>query len=176
MKKLILLSLLGGVVMFIWGFISWAILPWHMSVANKFTDEAAVSQVLKQNAPQAGVYFLPFDEKDHGPGQTGAFANVLPDGTAMNIGKQMLISLLTQTISAFIGLLIIVHTARANFLHTVGLFGIIGLIISFASHAPYWNWFGFSSSYTLVIIADTTIAWLLAGLAIGKFLSPTSPH
>ena len=81
MKKNALLSLVAGLVLFVWGFISWAVLPWHMMVANKFTNEAAVSQVLKDNSPQQGVYYLPFSEKDHGPEQVGAFVNVLPQGT-----------------------------------------------------------------------------------------------
>ncbi|MEK6698785.1 MAG: hypothetical protein AABZ10_07060 [Nitrospirota bacterium] len=63
MKKHILPSILAGIVLFVWGFISWALLPWHMTVANKFADEAAVSRVLKENAPQSGVYYLPFSEK-----------------------------------------------------------------------------------------------------------------
>lgn len=60
MKKNLLLSIVAGLVLFVWGFISWAVLPWHMMVANGFADEAAVSQVLKENAPQEGVYYLPF--------------------------------------------------------------------------------------------------------------------
>jgi len=172
MKKILWLSLLGGVVMFIWGFISWAILPWHMTTANKFTDEAAVSQVLKENAPRKGIYFLPFSEADHGPEQVGAFANVLPDGTAMNMGINMLIGLVTSCVSVFLGLCLLYMASGLSYWGKVGFFALLGLTIGFVSHAPYWNWFSFSTAYINVIILDILITWILAGLAVVKF-APT---
>ena len=49
-----------------------------------------------------------------------------------------------------------------------------GLTIGFVSHFPYWNWFGFSTAYTLVIIVDSLIAWFLAGLVLAKFVEGKS--
>ena len=172
MKKILLLSLLGGLVMFIWGFISWAILPWHMTTAKKFSDEAAVSQVLKENAPQKGVYFLPFSEEDHGPEQVGAFANVLPGGTDMNMSVMMLTGLVTSCVSAFLGLCLLSMTGGLSYWGKVGFFALLGLAIGFVSHAPYWNWFSFSTAYINVIILDILITWILAGLAVARF-APT---
>lgn len=169
MKKNILLSLVAGVMLFVWGFISWAVLPWHMMVANKFTDEAAVSQALKANAPQAGVYYLPFSEKDHGPNQAGAFANVLPQGTEMNMGRQMAIGLITQIVSAFLVLSLMSMTTSLSYWSKVGFFALAGLTIGFVSHAPYWNWFGFPASYVSITILDILIGWTLAGLTVAKF-------
>lgn len=169
MKRHALLSLAAGVVLFVWGFISWALLPWHMAVANKFTDEAAVSQALKANAPRAGVYFLPFSEADHGPNQAGAFANVLPQGTEMNMGKQMSIGLITQIVSAFLVLGLASMTSGLTYWGKVGFISLTGLTIGFVSHAPYWNWFGFPAPYIGVMIFDTLIGWTLAGLAVAKF-------
>lgn len=169
MKKNVLLSLVAGLVLFVWGFVSWVALPWHMMVANKFTDEATVSQVLKDNSPQAGVYYLPFSEKDHGPHQVGAFVNVLPQGTEMNMGKQMSIGFITQVLSAFLVLSLISITSGLNYWGKVGFFSLAGLTIGFVSHAPYWNWFGFSTPYVAVTIADFLVGWTLAGLTVAKF-------
>ncbi len=169
MKKNLLLSLLAGVLLFVWGFISWAVLPWHMMVASKFTNEAAVSQVLKANAPQTGVYYLPFSEKDHGPDQVGAFANVLPQGTEMNMGRQMSIGLVTQIVSAFLVLSLLSMTRGLTYWGKAGFFALAGLTIGFVSHAPYWNWFGFPAPYVGVTILDSLIGWTLAGLAVAKF-------
>ena len=169
MKQHLLMSVAAGVVLFVWGFVSWAVLPWHNLTANKFTNEAAVSRVLKENAPQAGIYFLPFSEKDHGPNQTGAFANVLPQGTDMNMGKLMATALVTQMISAFLVLWLLLQSAAKTFWHRVGFMALVGFVIGFVSHAPYWNWFGFSTPYVLVIILDSIIGWTLAGLAVARF-------
>lgn len=169
MKKSALAAVLGGLVLFLWGFVSWAVLPWHESVAHKFDDEVAVAQVLKANAPEQGVYYLPFAEEDHKQGETAAFVNVLPQGFDMNMGKLMGIGLLTQIISVFLVFVLLRQTRSLRYLGKVMFIALAGLIIGFVSHAPYWNWFGFSTSYVVVIILDTVIGWTLAGLVIARF-------
>lgn len=170
MKKNLLLSVVAGIVLFVWGFVSWAVLPWHSMVANKFTNEASVSKILKENSPRQGVYYLPFSEKDHGPNQVGAFVNVLPQGTEMNMGRQMATGLVTQIVSAFLVLALLMRAGDLTFQGRVGFLALVGLVIGFVSHAPYWNWFGFPAPYVLVIILDTTIGWTLAGLAVARFM------
>jgi len=140
-------------------------------VANKFTNEAAVAQALKENSPQQGVYFLPFSEKDHAPNQVGAFANVLPQGTDMNMGKQMATAVMTQIIGAFLVLMLLNQTSGLSYYGKVGFVALVGLVIGFVSHAPYWNWFGFPAPYVLVTLLDTTIGWFLAGLAVARFVT-----
>lgn len=171
MKKNICLSLIAGLVLFVWGAISWVVLPWHNMVANKFTNEAAVSQVLKENAPHAGIYNLPFSEKDQSPGQVGAFANVLPQGTEMNMGKQMIIGLITDIVSAFLVLTLVGTTSGLTYWGNVRFFALAGLMIGFVSHAPYWNWFWFSTPYVVVSILDALVGWTFAGLVAGRFAS-----
>lgn len=169
MKRNLLLSVPAGLVLFVWGFVSWAVLPWHNMVTNQFTDEVAVAQVLKANSPRQGVYFLPYSEKDHGPDQLGAFVNVLPQGTEMNMGKQMATAVATQILGALLVLILLGQTSGLRYWGKVGFFALAGLAIGFVSHMPYWNWFGFSTTYTLVMILDTCMAWLLAGLAVARF-------
>ena len=169
MKTNLLLSVVAGLVLFVWGFISWAVLPWHNMVANKFTDEAAVARVLKANSPQQGIYFLPYAEKDHGPDQLGAFVNVLPQGTDMNMGKQMATAVVTQILGAWLVLLLLSQTSGLTYWGKVGFVSLMGLTIGFVGHVPYWNWFGFSTPYTLVTILDTLFGWVMAGLAVAKF-------
>ena len=169
MKRTVLLSVVAGIVLFVWGFISWAVLPWHNMVANKFVNEAAISQALKDNSPQRGVYYLPYSEEDHGPKQVGAFVNVLPQGTEMNMGRQMAVGLVTQILSALLVLGLLSMTKGLTYSGKVGFFALVGLIIGFVSHAPYWNWFGFPTPYIVVMILDISIGWTLAGLAMAKF-------
>ena len=138
-------------------------------MASKFTDEAAISRALKANAPETGIYFLPFSEKDHGPNQVGAFASVLPMGTDMNMGKMMGVGIITNIISAFLVITLFSFVSVRGYGARVGLYALVGFCIGFISHAPYWNWFGFATPYVAVIIIDTTIAWTLAGLAVSKF-------
>jgi hypothetical protein len=45
---------------------------------------------------------------------------------------------------------------------------VAGLAASIVSDLPNWNWWGFSGSYTAVMVADSTLTWLFAGLVIAK--------
>ena len=67
-KYLVTATIVGGVVLFLWGFITHSLLPQPM---NYFKDEMAVVQVLRANAAVNGIYL----------GPRGVFASVamLPD-------------------------------------------------------------------------------------------------
>ena len=171
MKNNLLAILLSAAVLFVWGYLSWAVLPWHMSVAHQFTDESSVIQALKENAPEAGIYYLPFAEEDYKPGVPAAFVNVLPDGYDMNMGKKMSIGFIGQMVAAFLALMLLRRTTNLGYWERVGFVALVGLTVAFISHFPYWNWFEFSGPYILVILIDSVIAWTLAGLVMAKFVS-----
>lgn len=64
MKKLILASLLASVLVFIWGFVVWAVLGPIVSPFHTVTDEVAVGEALKQYLKSGdGTYFLPNPSK-----------------------------------------------------------------------------------------------------------------
>ena len=174
MKNCILAVVLSAVVLFVWGFISWTILPWHNAVANKFADESAVAAVLKENASSAGMYYLPFAQEDLKPGVLFVLANVLPDGVESGMVGMMVVAVLGQAVSALLVLLLLCKTSNLDYWGRVRFVALAGVAIGFVSHFPYWNWFGFSTSYTLVIILDTLIAWTLAGLILARFVEGKS--
>lgn len=64
MKRIFIATLVGAVVAFFWGFISWQLLPWHQM--NHFKDDAAVAKAISENAPRHGLYVLP-RHGDKGP-------------------------------------------------------------------------------------------------------------
>src|SRR5437867_7468408 len=71
LKSLSLGGLIGGMVLFAWGVVSWMLLPWHLATLEKFKDEAKVAQALTANATKSGVYLLPNVHK-HEPGMPEA--------------------------------------------------------------------------------------------------------
>lgn len=169
MKKKLISVILGGIVLFIWGFISWGVLPWHSAVTNRLTDESEVARVLKQNAPTSGVYFLPFAEEDFKLGETTAFLNILPNGYHGDMGQMMTTGMIGQLISAFLMLLILQNTSHSGYWGKVRFITLVGFSIAFISHYTYWNWFEFGTSYVLLTILDALIGWFLAGLVMAKF-------
>ncbi len=51
-----LAALAAAIVVFVWQSVSHMALPWFHDSLNKFTDEAAVVEVIKDNAPVDGMY------------------------------------------------------------------------------------------------------------------------
>lgn len=170
MKNYILSSIVGGIVLFVWGFVSHAILPWYDGVWNQFTDEQAVSRVLQGNAPEKGLYYLPYSEEPSESYQTEAFINILPPDSLLNPSYQMAMGMVINILSVFLVVLLLSKTKEMSYREMVGFFALAGLVIGFVSHAYYWNWFGFPATYFLVTVLDMTVGWTLAGLAVAKTL------
>ena len=59
MKKYLWPAVLGGVVIFVWGMISWMVLPWHEMTIKSFADEDAVAEAISANTSERGIYYYP---------------------------------------------------------------------------------------------------------------------
>src|SRR5439155_26444998 len=62
-KQLVLGSVLGAIVLFVWSAIAWMLIPWPGEPLRMFTNEVAVAQAIKANALRAGNYLLPNEPK-----------------------------------------------------------------------------------------------------------------
>src|SRR5207302_1821721 len=62
-KQLVLGSVLGAIVLFVWSAIAWMLIPWPGEPLRAFTNEDAVAQAIKANAPRSGNYLLPNEPK-----------------------------------------------------------------------------------------------------------------
>jgi len=190
-KALLLGGLLGGLVLFVWGSISWMVLPWHLMTLEKFKDEATVAQALSANAGVSGVYLLPNPHK-HDPGMTEEqkkaeeaegvkrmvqgpfmFAAVSLSG-AGNMGHPLLITLLGNILSALLATWMLLKTIGLRYMGRVGFIMLIALTAAMVAYLPGWTWWRFSTSFTSVGVADLLIGWFLAGLVIAKVTSPTT--
>jgi len=170
MKKIAAI-IVCGIIIFAWGITSWMALPWHQMAVNKFTNESEVTETIKANAPKAGIYYLPFAHEDHKAGETAAFVNALPKGYSPGMTRQFV----TQLIGDIIGVSIIVYllsqTSGLDYWGRVRFVTLTGVVIGFASHFAYWNWFGFPAPYIALIIVDSLIACFLAGLVMAKLVA-----
>jgi hypothetical protein len=132
---------------------------------------APVTAAIEHAAPVEGLYHLPFAEADRASGQLEAFVNVVPTGTGIGIGAQMAGGLIIGVISTFLALAIVRATRPATYWSAVGMFAFVGLTIGFVSHAYYWNWFQFPTTYIVVTIAEVMVGgWALVGAAFGAFI------
>jgi hypothetical protein len=179
-KKIILGALVGGLIVFVWGAVSWMVLPWHEATLGAFGDEQAVADVVRANAASSGVYFLPNMHAQTQGGEaaearyrTGplVFAAVRLGG-AEGMGAQLLGSLIIQVLAAGFLSWLLLQMRTASYAGRLGVVAVVTLFASVAVHLPYWNWWHFSAAYTVVAVADLLIGWLAAGLFLARITAP----
>ena len=166
--KIAIATVVAGIIMFVWGFLSWTVLPWHKVDVHQFQDESLVMQTLTAQGPESGIYWVPGNEEDYTPETPGAFVNLLNEGYGTGMGQMMIGGLVCNLIFAFLTIMLLAKTSGMSYGGKVGFITMVGFLVALGSALPYWNWFGFPAGYSLVQIADVTIMWLLAGLAIAK--------
>jgi len=180
MKKIILASVLGGVVLFIWWFLSWAVLDLHGGTMRGLSNEDAVREFMKSNFPQSSVYIIP---KQMGGGESamkkykeGPIATVVyqAEGADPAMPSQMAIGFLFNVFYAWIAAWFLSRsTAFAeSYLSRVTFVGMLGIFTAFFQHLTNWNWMAYPGDYTIVMIADNVVSMLLAGLVIAVFVKP----
>lgn len=191
MGRVIFGGIIGGIIAFVWMFVSWAILPWHDMTLKKFKNEGFVAWVVKENAPKDGVYVIPHIEADQG--------NYTPEEVKQAFEKQKaamtegpfvymqvkkkgmdptsfhlyLFSFLTYFVGALIlSYLLLQVNEEAGYLKRLFFCILFGLGVGIIGMVPDWNWFAAGGSYTLVMIADLIITWFLAGLVLSAIVKP----
>lgn len=183
-KKLIKSALIGGVTVFIWSMLSWMVFPWHAQTYFKFTDEAEVAKVLKENALESGMYILP--NTSHYSNNTPTkeirkaeeilktgpfvFASIKLGGMQKMGITILMISLCSYILAAAMISWMLLQTQGLRFLEKALFVTMIGLLAAVLGILPDWNWWHFSTAYTLITCLDLVIGWALAGLLMAKTL------
>lgn len=159
-------GIMGGIVLFIWSFISWMVLPWHATTSQVFQSEVAVSQAITANAPVSGIYILPAVK-----GETAGpmvFASVNLGGAPSSMTMSLGVSLLAEIIAATLVAWLLMKTNKLNYLNKVAFVVAVAVVAILVKDLSAWNWMGFDTHYTLVMMADTLVGWFLAGLVMAK--------
>ncbi len=183
-RALILGTILGGLVAFVWSTVSWEMLGWHEKTMMNFQNDEEVSVVIASHAAQDGTYILPGSRSTKGmdPEQKkqteAALMEKMRKGPIMvaavrrsgfgSFGQAMCIQILSLMAAAFLLTWLLLQTSGLSYARAVLFLAIAGLTASVIVDLPNWNWWGFSGAYTAVNLADSTITWLLAGLVIAK--------
>jgi hypothetical protein len=185
-KQIVLGTILGAVVLFIWSAIAWMFIPWPGEPFRSFTNEQAVVDAVKANAPQSGNYLLP-NEPKRTPGMTDDQYKAATKSAEdrMNTGpmifaavrlgpvsmvRAMIVGFIVDVIAVLLGCLLLRQTDRLSYKGRVAFVAGLGLLIFVAAHLNDWNWWGFSAAYTLMQLGAVFIGWVLAGLVMAKFV------
>lgn len=177
MNKQIVATLVGAALLFLWQFLSWAILPVHQAVYGYTPNQDQIMAALSQNLNEEGTYMLPNvppgtshdqAEKDMevNKGKPWAIISYHKSFDA-SMGMNMFRAFCIDIISVFLLILMLMRMNsidyRTSIISSVSV-GIIGYLT-----IPYLNsiWFNESSIGYLV---DALVSWLLVGLWLGWIL------
>jgi len=182
MARVLIGAILGSIILFVWSAISWMALPWHMQTMHSFKNDAAIIEVVKANADKSGVYFLPTPNAQQqqnsmttemkGPFVLAAVQFENMPAMAHSLGIQFIMELIT----AFFACCLLARTKGLGYFGRLGFIFTFSLAIATMSYVPYWNWFGFSTDYTLVGMADIIISWFLAGIIMAAIVRGRSAN
>jgi hypothetical protein len=162
-------GVIGGIVSFLWYSISWMLLPWHTTTLMQFKNESAIAQAISANAPASGMYFMPMQQPAINSNVPQIFAAIHLERMPSSMTSAIIIGLIAQIVIASLATWLLCKTKGLTYWGRVKFIFVFALAAAILSEISYWNWFNFSSSFTLVQIADVIIAWFFAGLAIAKF-------
>ncbi|MEZ4752532.1 MAG: hypothetical protein R3B54_18435 [Bdellovibrionota bacterium] len=94
----------------------------------------------------------------------------LPEGVEPEMGRTMLLSFVIQILAAILISFLLLQTSGLAYGKRVLFVAITALAANVICQFPYWVWWGFGTSFTLVTLLDITIGWTLAGLAMAKIV------
>ncbi|HEX4019704.1 MAG TPA: hypothetical protein VHX63_01040 [Acidobacteriaceae bacterium] len=168
--RFLLTTFLSALILFLWGGLTLAVIPWHSAVLHGVRNEAAVLKTLKEQAVNAGVYSIPIEHKNYTA--TSPFAMVIyrPGGLGMPAGAIMAVSFATYWLASIVAALLLPRKEGLSYTRRVLFFLGLGIFTSLTAHITNWTWSGYSAGYTFMAIFDLLVGWLLAGLFLARFL------
>ncbi len=185
MLRSILAVLAASVITFMWGWISWGMLPWHQP--TPFENEDAVVEVIKANTSKHGMYAYPAWSEMHAEDKAegymkkwtdgpSIYAMVRPGGEAdATMTSGMIQGFLINILASTALLLLIQKSGHTEFLDRLSMALLAGLFLGIVSALYPWNWLEAPGMETLATLADGIIPWTLAGAAIAAILPKKRP-
>jgi hypothetical protein len=184
-------AILGGIAMFIWSFIAHDLLPLGEMGMREFKNEATMLDALKTNLGDAGgLYHFPGHKA--GPNATRqekseAMKRAIektasgPSGMLLyhptrefTFGKLLGIEFGTELLEAILVVFLLTQTRIEGFGGRVGFVLVAGILAAITTNIPYWNWYGFPSSYTAAYMSIEIIGFLCVGLVAALLLKNRS--
>lgn len=183
MKKTLLGVFVGALVYFVWGMVSWMVLPWHSHTMKDLPEEQLISDTLKTVVSEPGYYAFPSDKNPDGKKDMALWSEKYRKGPVGAIvfspaGKEpmgavnFIVGIVGDFIIAIVGMMLLLLTRdRVTSVFPRALLVMsVGLVVAVAVHLPYWNWMNFPLDFTLVSMADSLVSFLLMGFAQSAFL------
>ncbi len=191
-KKLILATVLGGLTLFLWGFISHSLLGWYAPQYRTFTNQDAVEEAIVSGVSGSGLFLLPnmTPQQKSLPSAERAVAEaemmerlfrgpmvfaVIRVGPSASFPVLLLIQLLLSLLAALTAAWLLYRAGFATYGSRVAFVAALSLPIVLWAKLPAWNWWSFPAGFTFVESVDALIGWTLLGVVLGRLIRPEIP-
>ncbi len=186
MNRLIVPALITAVVVFIWMFISWAVIGWHYIDIEELPNGDAIAEQMKESINEPGIYIYPGYPEDGDDAdmeewtskyQAGPLVNFMvynPAGADPMDPMQFIKSFIINFIAAFIAGVLLMMTMAQNptYWRRVIFVMMLGLFAAFVGPFIEWNWWSFPTGYSMVNAIDLCVTWFIAGLVLAWRIKP----
>src|SRR6266404_2817878 len=170
-KRVLLAGVLGAVAMFLWSFVAHDLLPLGEAGIKQIDNEQALLSAMKSTLSAHGMYMFPnMDPKADMAENQKKIANG-PSGMIIyfpardfSFPKSLAIEFGTELLQALIAVYLLSLTGAGSFGARLGFFALIGLLAACATNISYWNWYGFSDTYTCSYMFMGWVGYLCAGV------------
>jgi len=180
-------GIVGGIVVFAWGFVSHALLGISEQTIKPLSNEATLSPAVA-GLDGPGIYLVPsfsheemkdetkkkaFEDKlEKGP---NALIVRMPDNCKMD-PMQLAYSLGFDVLAALIAALFIgASTSMAGALPRAIAGGGLGVFAWCSSNAQYWVWYHFPWEFERAELINTVVSWSAACLVMALILKAKKP-
>lgn len=171
MKKTLIGSLVGALIMFIWSFLAWMILPIHANTFAYTPAQDAILKVMADNNLETGTYGMPSaatrEEQmkimETSKGKQGAMIYYTKENPGMG-GGQYAGGIIFNFIMVFAACMLLAGSMGGTFFSRWWIVMMVAVVIIFGVHMMQWNWMNHTWDYTRDFILDTAIGWGLNGL------------
>ena len=168
-KRVLLAGVLGAVAMFLWSFIAHSFLPLGEAGIKQIDNEQALLSAMKSTLNDHGMYHFPNmgsdmseNEKKIATGPSGLL--IYHPTRDFSFPKSLAIEFATELLQALIAMYLLSLTGVGTFGGRLGFLALIGLLAAVATNISYWNWYGFSDTYTCAYMFTEWVGYLCAGV------------
>ncbi len=181
MMRLLLSTLAGAVIYFIWQMLAWMMIPIHGPTISSLPNEDAVRDVLVEQNVESGVYIVPYGTNEEMADPESEFMKRHQEGPLFAIYyhksglEPMMVSVMLAGFGLdFLGVLLAATLLKCaadarcfrSYLARVGFVTGLGVFLAMMGHVTYAIWMHFDAYYTAMFVVDSVVGWFLVGLVI----------
>ena len=180
MKKWLIGSFVGAILVFLWQFVSWTVLNLHKAEAKYTPAQAEVMTVISASIKEDGIYMLPTTssasreeheklakEMDGRPWATVIYRTAY----RYDMVRPMIRGFLVDWFLVFTLIYILTRAGTPTRIRILGGSVAVGLFTFLAGPYTMHNWFQTPGEAYTGHLIDAFITWALAGLWLGWWLN-----